>query len=106
VFNFINFPSLTVVIPYLGEDLEHNSSLTLAQEVEDNSDVPERFIQGNFTRLSLSVVVSNAYLWDVRTKDTSSIGGVTIDIQDELDVEYDGNGDGGKGIIIREKDKT
>lgn len=102
VFNFINFPSLTVVLTYLGEDIEHNSSITLAQEVEDNSDVPERFIQGNFTRLSLGVVISNAYLWDVRVSDTVSIDGFDIVVEDR---EED-DGGGGKGIIIREKDKT
>ena len=106
IFNFINFPSLTVVLTYLGEDIEHNSSISLAGEVEDNSDVPERFIHGNFTRLTLNLVVSNAYLWDVRVKDTSSVEGVSVDVVDENWEELFADSEGGKGIIIREKDKT
>ena len=106
VFNFINFPSLKVVIPYLGEDIEHNSSITLAQEVEDNSDVPERFIQGNFTRLSLSAIVSNAYLFDLRVKDTTKFEGFEIIIDPEYEYAANSDGSGAKGIVIHEKDKT
>lgn len=102
VFNIINFPSLTVIINYLGEEIQHNSTIELSEEIEDNSDIPERFVQGNFTRLSLQLTVPNAYLWDTRVKDTVSIAGFDVEIDEEEDVEVDG----GKGIIIREKDKS
>ena len=52
--------------------------------------------------MSLGVVISNAYLWDVRVSDTVSIDGFDI-VVEERD---DDDNDGGKGIIIREKDKT
>jgi hypothetical protein len=99
VFNIINFPSLTVILNYLGEDIEHNSTIQMADTVEDNSDIPERFVQGNFTRLSIQIVIPDAYIWDVRIKDVSNIGGVGIVVEKE-----DYNENDGKGIIIREKE--
>ena len=38
----------------------------LNDTIDDNSDVPERFTIGNFTRLSLIITVDDAYLWDTR----------------------------------------
>lgn len=101
VFNIINFPSITACFDYLGEEVQHKSTIELSQEIEDNSDIPERFVAGNFTRLSLQLTVPNAYLWDVRVKDTSSIEGISVQVEDPF-VE-DGQLDG-KGIIIREKE--
>ena len=40
--------------------------LLCRKSIDDNSDVPERFIIGNFTRLSLIITVDDAYLWDTR----------------------------------------
>jgi len=74
---------LTAIIPYLGEDIEHKSTIQMSEEIEDNSDVPERFVPGNFTRLSIQLVVPNAYLWDTRVKDTVSIKGFEVEAQDE-----------------------
>ena len=78
VFNIINTPSLTVNIPYEGQDIEHQSSLLLAQDVSDNSNIPERLIQGQFTRLSLNIIIPDAYLWDVRILDNKHIEEINI----------------------------
>ena len=73
VFNIINYPVFEIEVPT--SHTKHIASLTLNDTVEDNSDVPERFVVGNFTRLSLMLSVDDAYLWDVRElRDT------TIDI--------------------------
>ncbi len=73
IFNLINYPSLEVEIPT--SHLKHVARITLNDVVEDNSDVPERFVVGNFTRLSIMFTIDDAYLWDVRElRDT------TIDI--------------------------
>lgn len=65
IFNIINYPSFEVEIPN-SNGLKHVARLQLSDNVEDNSDVPERFVVGNFTRLSLIITVDDAYLWDVR----------------------------------------
>ena len=104
VFNFINFPSLTVLLRYLDQELEHKSTIVLSDEVVDNSDIPERFVKGNFTRLSINLSIPDAYLWDVRIKDTSHIEGFGVramDLSEEQKEEGIEQSDG-KGVIIRE----
>lgn len=73
VFNIINFPKIEVCIPYNNENYIHDSNIRLNTEVADNSDIPERLISGQFTRMSLSIYVDDAYLWDVRYRDVYSI---------------------------------
>lgn len=64
IFNLINYPTFEVEIPTA--HLKHTARITLNDVVEDNSDVPERFVVGNFTRLSILFTVDDAYLWDAR----------------------------------------
>ena len=78
VFNSINFPSLQVHVPYRDDDIKHKASIQLAaQEVADNSSIPERLITGQFTRLSLMITVNDAYLWDLRVRDNYSLDIIT-----------------------------
>ena len=65
VFNIINHPSFEVEIPN-SNGQTHIARIMLNDTIEDNSDVPERFVIGNFTRLSLIITVDDAYLWDTR----------------------------------------
>lgn len=85
VFNIINYPRISVNIPYNNENRQHNSSLRIAGEVEDNSEVPERLIKGQFTRLTLSLIIDDAYLWDVRIKDNWHIGEIRHNAENEFD---------------------
>ncbi len=76
--------------------------------MEDNSDIPERFVLGNFTRLSLGITIPDAYLWDIRVKDTVSIGGYTVEPVEEepTPAEEEQDDSGRKGIVIREDIKV
>lgn len=69
VFNIINFPKLDIVIPYHNENRIHVSNIRITGDVEDNSDIPERLISGQFTRYSLKIEIDDAYLYDVRFRD-------------------------------------
>lgn len=69
IFNLINFPMLQVEIPYEGIDIEHDSSIRIVTEVEDNSAINERLSLGQFTRLSVGVSIDDAYLFDARVRD-------------------------------------
>lgn len=74
IFNIVNQPALKVEIPdtdsFDGESFEpfvHTARIELASnQIQDRSNIKERFIEGNFTKLSLIVTVDDAYLWDVR----------------------------------------
>lgn len=83
IFNVINYPRLDVSIPYEGVDYVHSSNIRMSLEVEDNSDIPERLVVGQFTRLSLQIDIDDAYLWDVHVKKTKTISYVDTDIGDK-----------------------
>ena len=89
VFNIINYPKLEVEIPYEDMGFTHISNIRLTTEVEDNSDIPERLIPGQFTRLTIGFDIDDAYLWDVRIRDNLSIveGQLHIESPDRVDKE-------------------
>jgi hypothetical protein len=72
-FNIINYPKLTVNISYNGITYEHNGFIRMSGEIEDNSNIPERLINGQFTRLTFNINIDDAYLWNIKVKDTLSI---------------------------------
>ena len=67
-FNFINYPELSIEIPYENSNYIHNSSIILDGEIQDNSSIPERLIHGQFTRYTMTFKIDNAYLFDVRIR--------------------------------------
>lgn len=75
IFNLINFPKLTINIPYNNENYKHVANITLNAEIEDASDIPLRLVAGQFTRLVITFQIDDAYLWDVRYRDVYSICG-------------------------------
>ena len=77
VFNIINHPNVEVVVPYNDANFVHNSTIRVSADVEDNSDIPERLIAGQFTRMSLSLDIDDAYLWDTKIRKN-----VELDIRD------------------------
>jgi hypothetical protein len=89
IFNIINYPKLNVEIPYMDCGYTHDANIRLTSDLEDNSDIPERLIPGQFTRLTLRIDIDDAYLFDVRVKDNLSIveGHVQIVQPDRVDKE-------------------
>lgn len=73
VFNIINYPKLQVVIPYNDENYIHDANIRLAGEIDDNSEIPERLISGQFTRMTMAINIDDAYLWDVAYKDVKKL---------------------------------
>lgn len=73
VFNIINYPKLTIEIPYEDTGLQHDANIRLTTDVEDNSDIPERLIPGQFTRFTIGIDIDDAYLFDIRIKDNMSL---------------------------------
>ena len=73
VFNFINFPKLEVNIPYNNENYKHVANISIGADIEDNSDIPERLVAGQFTRMTMTFTIDDARLWDVRYRDVYQI---------------------------------
>lgn len=90
VFNIINYPKLNIEIPYENVGITHDANIRLTTDVEDNSDIPERLIPGQFTRFTIGIDIDDAYLFDVRIKDNMSIVGADLHIvssPDHIDKE-------------------
>lgn len=68
IFNILNYPTVTVTIPYNDITLEHNSSIRIITDVQDTSN-ENRLSIGQFTRFSIGINVDDAYLWDTRVRD-------------------------------------
>lgn len=65
VFNIVNYPAMEVNIP--DADLNHTARISFGSNtITDNSNMSERFIEGNITVLSAIISIEDAYLWDVR----------------------------------------
>lgn len=73
IFNIINYPKLEITIPYRESNIKHVANIRIATNIDDNSDIPERLIPGQFTRFTLTLYIDDAYLFDVRLKDNISI---------------------------------
>lgn len=69
IFNIVNFPRLTIELPYYDTRIPQNASIHLGEEIQDNSSIPERLIYGQFTRLTMTLSVNDAYLYDIRIND-------------------------------------
>lgn len=65
VFNIVNYPAITIDVP--DADMQHTARISFASStIDDNSNMSERFIEGNLTVLSAKISIEDAYLWDVR----------------------------------------
>lgn len=73
VFNIINYPTLKIVIPYRDINFEHNGTIRLTSDVMDTSNTSAKLFNGQFTRLSVTVNIDDAYLWDLRVANNLSI---------------------------------
>jgi hypothetical protein len=76
VFNIINYPTLEIELPYHDCKLGQKSFMSLQSTISDNSDIPERLVSGEFTRMTINVVLSDAYLF-------------SYEFEDKLDIEVD-----------------
>ena len=78
VFNILNYPKLTIELPYENQHIQHVSNIRLNSDIEDNSDIPERLIPGQFTRLTATIEIDDAYLFDLRIRDNISISEIKL----------------------------
>ena len=77
IFNIINYPKVKIEIPYNNSRIIHDSNIRLSGEVNDNSDISERLVPGQFTRKTIPIYIDDAYLFDYRTKDTLKVDTTT-----------------------------
>jgi hypothetical protein len=73
VFNIINYPTLSINIPYRDINFKHNANIRITSDVMDTSNNSVKLFNGQFTRLSVTVNIDDAYLWDLRVANNLSI---------------------------------
>ena len=83
IFNIINYPKIEIEINYNNAKVIHKSNLMLESSVSDNSSVPEKLINGQFTRMTLRFNIDDAYLFSIPFMDNWSIEYNTNDIKIE-----------------------
>jgi len=64
---------LLIQIPYNGANIEHTSNIILDTTVTDNSDIPERLVPGQFTRMTLSLTIDDAWLFDYKIRNNYTV---------------------------------
>lgn len=89
IFNIINYPKLEIEIPYNSSNIRHISNIRLMPDIQNNSDIPERLIPGQFTRYTISINIDDAYLWDYRTKDNAKIVDTKVEAIFTTDVKIE-----------------
>ena len=88
MFNLINYPKVTVEIPYNESHIEHDSNITVTGDLVDNSDIPERLIPGQFTRYTITFNIPDAYLFSVPVRNALSIEAETVvKLEGSVDME-------------------
>lgn len=88
IFNLINFPKIYIEIPYNEANIKHVANLHLEGQVNDNSDIPERLISGQFTRMTIPLVLDDAHLFDYRFRRNYTISyEAEIGLKNQTDFE-------------------
>lgn len=73
VYNIINYPKLDINIPYHDENYIHHSNIRMSGQIDDNSDIPERLVSGQFVRMTMAIEIDDAYLFDIRFRDVKHV---------------------------------
>lgn len=83
IFNFINYPKMTVTIPYNGANYQHDANVRVESTVSDTSDIPQRLFSGQFTRWTLKLNVDDCYLFSIPVQSVPSVELNTVEIAEK-----------------------
>lgn len=95
IYNIVNHPRMTVLIPYNDSNIKHICYLWLESEITDNSDIAEKRFPDQFTRWTIRLSVHDAFLFSVPVQTNGRIIGAELEVKDRkpgddiITVEYD-----------------
>ncbi len=94
LFNLINYPKMTILIPYNNVNVKHVANLWVEPEITDNSDIAEKLFADQFTRWTIRVSVHDAFFFSVPVQQNYHIIGAELEVKDEptydnIEVVYD-----------------
>lgn len=82
IFNIVNYPTLSVTVPYNNSNFKHNANIRIVSDVMDSSNSSPRLFAGQFTHLAINLSIDDAYIWDLRV-----MNNLTIDDENVLYVQ-------------------
>lgn len=65
IFNLINYPTLDINIPYQNANIAHRSKIYLDNRVIDNSGNSGRLARDQYSKISLTLEINDAYLFSI-----------------------------------------
>lgn len=80
LFKLINNPTIVIEIPYNNTMLKHIANIRVLETVSDNSSIPERLFQGQFTRWTIQFELQDAFFFSVPYRDNWRIEGVEVSV--------------------------
>ena len=95
LFNLVNYPKMTVLIPYNNVNVKHVANLWVEPEITDNSDIAEKLFADQFTRWTIRVTVHDAFFFSVPVQENYKLAGVELEVKDHppgddiVEVVYD-----------------
>ena len=75
IFNVINYPQVSIKIPYLGFNTVHDSNIRISSNIISDNNVGITNYRDQLCNLKLQINIDDAYLWDSRIKQTISMDG-------------------------------
>lgn len=91
VFKFVNDPTLQINIPYYDVNLPHKSNMRLSNTINDNSDVPQKLFNDQFTRFTIYFYIDDAYMFNTPIKTNKTIEAIDVYTQTSKNsVEFEG----------------
>ena len=82
IFNFINYPKLSIEIPYNNAKVLHDSTIMVESTISDSSDIPERLIAGQFHRMTIRLTIDDAWMFSVPFMDNWKVEEGSIEVLD------------------------
>lgn len=82
VFLLINNPMVKINVPYNGTEFPQSSHITLSNEIVDNSDSDNKLFKDQYTRMTLTFTIDDAYLYSMPIKRNSYIEEVQVEVID------------------------
>ena len=87
VFNLVNNPKVTFVLPYNSVEYKHDSNVKVLSPIQDNSDIPSRLFSGQFYRYTIGLIIDDAYLFSAPIENTLSFGDYEVEIGNDGEFE-------------------
>ena len=83
VFNMVNHPTLKILIPYNGAEIEHICYIRVLPTLSDNSDIPEKVFPDEFTRWTIQFTINDAFLFSLPVKENGKLVGAVLHVYND-----------------------